>query len=413
MSMIKQCRICGNSHLESILHLGNQHLTGVFPQTKDEPITSGPLELVKCMGEDHCGLLQLGQSFDLNEMYGENYGYRSGLNPTMVRHLGNITRGILERVTLAPDDLVIDIGSNDGTLLKSYPAGPYTLTGVDPTGVKFKEHYPAHIQLIPDFFSAALIRERFGNRKAKIITSIAMFYDLENPLDFMRDVASVLADDGVWVFEQSYMPAMLARNAYDTVCHEHLEYYGLSQIRWMADRADLEIVDLKLSNVNGGSFRVTVAKRSELVKAHSMVQRVLRDEAQRGMNTLQPYLVFADRVAKLKDELLTFFENSRKSGASILGYGASTKGNVLLQYCGLTSADIACIAEVNPYKYGRFTPGTLIPIVSETEAHVMHPDYLLVLPWHFRRFIIQKEDSYLSTGGRLLFPLPKLEAVGK
>ena len=195
----------------------------MFPRSKDQPLTSGPLELVKChsdSGDPVCGLLQLRQSYPLDEMYGQNYGYRSGLNRSMVEHLHGKVRGILGSIPLASGDLILDIGSNDSTLLQAYPQHlGLVLAGIDPTGVKFRQYYPPHVQLIPDFFSAQAVRDNFGGRKAKVITSIAMFYDLESPLEFVRQVADVLADDGVWVFEQSYMPTMLEINAYDTICH--------------------------------------------------------------------------------------------------------------------------------------------------------------------------------------------------
>ena len=228
--VIERCRICGNTGLVSLPDLGEQHLTGVFPATKDEPTSCGPLELVKCEetpGDESCGLVQLRQTYDFGEMYGLNYGYRSGLNAAMVEHLHNKVRYILDRVSLAPGDLVLDIGSNDGTLLKAYPDDGPELVGMDPTGAKFERHYPRHIRLISEPFSRDRFRDPFGGRKAKIVTAIAMFYDLPDPLGFMRQVHDILAEDGVWVLEQSYLPAMLRATAYDTICHEHLEYYRL------------------------------------------------------------------------------------------------------------------------------------------------------------------------------------------
>src|ERR1700746_557581 len=254
---VEKCRICRNRRLECVLDLGEQMLTGVFPRAKNARVTTGPLRLVKCVGDNGvCGLLQLEHSYDLSEMYGQNYGYRSGLNPSMVAHLHGKVKKLLGRVELRAGDLVVHIGSNDSTTVQGYPAGP-VLVGIDPTGVKFSNNYPKHIQLISDFFSAALLSERFRGKKAKIVTSFSMFYDLEDPVSFMRDVYEALADDGLCVFEQSYMPAMLKTNSYDTVCHEHLEFYGLRQIKWMADRVGFRILDVEYNDVNGGSFSVT------------------------------------------------------------------------------------------------------------------------------------------------------------
>lgn len=402
---VENCRICGNTRLECVLDLGQQMLTGVFPRVKHARVTSGPLRLVKCLGgDDVCGLLQLEHSYDLGEMYGENYGYRSGLNASMVAHLQGKVKRILAQVKLCPGDLVVDIGSNDSTTLQAYPAGP-VLVGIDPTGIKFGGYYPAHIQLIPDFFSAGLLRDRFPRKKAKIVTSFSMFYDLEDPISFMREVYDVLADDGIWVFEQSYMPAMVHMNSYDTVCHEHLEFYSLHQIEWMADRVGFRIVDVEFNDVNGGSFSITVSKGGGNSRVFPSVQRILDGERAMGFDRLTPYQSFAERAAKSKRDLLEFIENVRAAGKTVAALGASTKGNVLLQYCGLTGNDIPYIGEVNSDKFGSYTPGTWIPIIPESELLAMKPDFLIVLPWHFRKFF---EGKQKYSNCKLVFPLPQL-----
>ena len=402
---IEKCRICGNSVLECVLDLGRQMLSGVFPRTKNAKVTAGPLRLVKCVGnETVCGLLQQEYSFDSTEMYGQNYGYRSGLNASMVTHLRGKVKKILRDVELCAGDLVVDIGSNDSTTLQAYPTGP-VLVGIDPTGAKFHSYYPAHISLIPDFFSAALLKERFPGKKAKVITSFAMFYDLEDPLSFMHEVHEVLADDGIWVFEQSYMPAMLQTNSYDTVCHEHLEFYGFKQINWMADRAGFKILDVEFNDVNGGSFSVTVSKAGGSASTSPLVQKILEEERTMGLDTLAPFRAFAERTVKSKHDLTQFIERARNQGKTVVGLGASTKGNVLLQYCGLTDKDIPYIGEVNSDKFGCYTPGTWIPIISESELLSMKPDFLIVLPWHFRKFF---EENTKYSHLNLVFPLPEL-----
>jgi hypothetical protein len=412
---IRKCRICGNENLAPVLQLGIQTLTGVFPANKNQKITSGPLELVKCEDDDSgktCGLLQLKHSYDLSEMYGLNYGYRSGLNQTMVEHLHNKVRKISALVKLNPQDLIIDIGSNDGTLLNGYPSHQYTLAGIDPTGKKFREYYPQHIHLITEFFSAATVKNHFGSQKAKVITSIAMFYDLESPLDFMQEIFDILDDDGVWMFEQSYMPFMLDMNAYDTICHEHLEYYGLKQILWMTRKIGLKIIDVELNKVNGGSFSLIVAKSTSSYKeASSLVETILNEEKAKGLYTLDPYENFKKRVFQHRDQLIHFLQNIHAEKKLMLGYGASTKGNVILQFCNLTNREIPFIAEVNSDKFECYTPGTLIPIVSEAQARAMQPDYFMVLPWHFKDNVVARESDYLKSGGRLFFPLPELETV--
>jgi hypothetical protein len=280
--------------------------------------------------------------------------------------------------------------------------------GVDPTGMKFRSYYPPHIQLIPDFFSAALVQARFPEQKAKVVTSFSMFYDLEDPMGFMRQVYDVLADDGVWVFEQSYMPTMLDTNSYDTVCHEHLEFYALRQIKWMADRVGFKIIDVEFNDINGGSFSVTVVKSQGEMAVVPAVQKILDDERAKGLDTLVPYQAFAERVVQAKRDLLKFIGTARSEGKSVSVLGASTKGNVLLQYCGLTTKEVQFVGEVNPEKFGCYTPGTWIPIIPEQELLAKKPDYLIVLPWHFRKFFIaNKKFSSMS----LVFPLPKVEVV--
>lgn len=408
---VEQCRICGNSNLVRVLSLGEQMLTGVFPREKGAKITTGPLNLVKCMGGDEvCGLVQMEHSYDLGEMYGENYGYRSGLNASMVAHLHGKVKKILTQVDLQEGDLVVDIGSNDSTTLQAYPFSGLALVGVDPTGIKFHSYYPPHIQLIPDFFSSALVKARFPGKKAKVVTSFSMFYDLEDPVGFMRQVYEVLADDGVWVFEQSYMPTMLETNSYDTVCHEHLEFYALKQIKWMADKVGFRIVDVEFNDVNGGSFSITVSKANGDLTVIPSVQKILDREREQGLDTLEPFQAFAQRAEKTRTDLLDFIKTAHAQGKTVAALGASTKGNVLLQYCGLTEKDIPFVGEVNVEKYGCYTPGTWIPIIPETELLAKKPDYLIVLPWHFRKFFLAQEKYSQTT---LVFPLPNLEIVRK
>jgi len=405
---INQCRICGNPNLVEVINLGEMMLTGVFPKTKDSGITVGPMSLVKCRGEDSCGLLQLKQSYDLKELYGLNYGYRSGLNKSMVDHLHAKVRKILGLISLTAGDLVIDIGSNDGTTLAAYPSDALILVGIDPTGIKFKEYYKPYIKLIPDFFSKEILEKHLGAKKAKVVTSLSMFYDLENPLQFMREVYEVLDNEGIWVFEQSYMPTMLKTNSFDTVCQEHLEYYALKQIKWMADKVGLKIIDIEFNDINGGSFSLTAAKRTSSYGEAKNLSTILQQEKTTGLDDLKIYEVFSSNITKSKEELLALIRKIKSEGKSIFGLGASTKGNVLLQYCGITEKEIPFIGEVNSEKFGSFTPGTFIPIISEAELLSKNPDYLLVLPWHFRNFFLQIQKFKKIN---LIFPLPQLEII--
>ncbi|MFN8369829.1 MAG: class I SAM-dependent methyltransferase [Bacteriovoracaceae bacterium] len=406
---ISQCRICSSEQLTSLLSLGNQSLTGVFPKDEKFVVSSGPLELVKC---GKCDLVQLAHSYEVSNMYGANYGYRSGLNGSMVRHLNTIVSSITKKIDLRPDDLVIDIGSNDSTTLRAYPDMNLDLVGIDPSGAKFKKFYPSDVKLIPDFFSAKVVKEHLGDKKAKVITSIAMFYDLEQPLKFMQEIAEVLSDDGIWVAEQSYLKFMLDTTSYDTICHEHLEYYGFKQIYEMAKKVNLKVLDVEFNDVNGGSFRFTVThSNSKYPENKKLISSILENEERIGLYSLKTFEAFKERTQNHKVQINNFFKKTLDDRKKVLGYGASTKGNVLLQYCGITSRELPCIAEVNDDKFGAFTPGTAIPIVSEATARGMNPDYFFVLPWHFKEGILKREKPFLDSGKHFVFPLPGLEII--
>ena len=405
---ITKCRIGGSTNLVSVLSLGDQALTGVFPNSRETPVTVGPLELV---WSPDSGLLQLAHSYEANEMYGENYGYRSGLNQSMVRHLTQKIAHLERFADLKPGDAVLDIGSNDATSLKAYTTTGLTRIGIDPTGAKFRQYYPDDIRLAPEFFSSQAF-ERLSPKKAKIVTSIAMFYDLDDPIWFAREVAKVLAPDGVWHFEQSYMPSMLRLTSYDTICHEHVEYYSLGVIKKILDAADLEVLDVQMNAINGGSFAVTAGHKNGRRKRNlAVIDWLLAQEERMGLNTPRPYRDFEDRVFRHREDLRRLLRALKDDNKRILGYGASTKGNVVLQFCNIGPDLVDAVAEVNPDKFGCFTPGTHIPIISEADARAMKPDYFLVLPWHFKDGILAREQEYLAGGGKMIFPFPEIEIV--
>lgn len=395
---IAGCRLCGCSDLITIINLGNLALTGVFP-LKGESVPKSPLELVKC---ERCELVQLRHTYCLEQMYGDNYGYRSGLNKSMVKHLKQRVNKAIEYVSLKDGDLVVDIGSNDCTLLKAYPCIQLHRLGIDPTAKKFKQYYPEDVLLSANFFSADLVKKYFPKKKAKIITAIAMFYDLEDPLQFAQQVYECLDSKGIWVIEQSYLLFMLTNNAYDTICHEHLEYYGLKQIKYIADKVGFKIIDIEFNDINGGSFAITLAKKNSFFKEKFV-----------GSEIIMPYDTFKRNVIKHKEDLPEFLNKQKSLDKKILGYGASTKGNVVLQYCDITNEQLSHIGEVNEYKFGRYTPSTNIPIISEQRVKKMNPDYLMVLPWHFKNVIVPKEKEYLQKGGKLLFSLPCIDIISK
>jgi hypothetical protein len=408
-TQIQKCRESGSSNLITVLSLGTQALTGVFPKNSAEKVTSGPLELVWA---PESGLLQLGHTYNAAEMYGENYGYRSGLNQSMVDHLNQKIMSLERLVQPKEGDTVVDIGSNDATTLKAYSIKGLDRLGIDPTGQKFKQYYPDYVDLIPDFFSSSVYKEMRKTR-AKIVTSIAMFYDLDEPVKFAKEIKEILSHDGVWHFEQSYMPSMLRTNSYDTICHEHLEYYSLQAISRIMNKAGLKIIDVIMNNVNGGSFAVTATHEENKKYSNNrpVIDWLIDQEVRMGLNTPRPFRDFEERVFQHREDLVRLIKSLVADGKKILGYGASTKGNVLLQFCGFSAKELPAIAEVNTEKFGRVTPGSHIPIISEEEARKINPDYFLVLPWHFKDGIIRRERKFLQDGGKFIFPFPEIEII--
>lgn len=405
---VSACRGCGSNGIVTVLDLGEQALTGVFPKSIEQVVPGGPLTLVWCRD---CTLVQLGGDFDSEAMYGINYGYRSGLNGSMVEHLRRTSARLQSQVSTVAGSVLLDIGSNDGTLLQQYVGAGLVRIGIDPTAEKFRGHYREEDLVVADFFSREAF-ESVTDQKADIITTISMFYDLPDPVDFARQVRDCLSIEGVWYLEQSYMPSMLRTTSYDTICHEHLEYYSLETLQWILREAGLRVLDVRFNRVNGGSFGVTAVRMESSRTADSSLLRWFElQEDRMRFDSPAPFREFESRVFQHRDDLRQIMEAIVDSGRSIVGLGASTKGNVLLQFCGIGPDLLSAIGDVNPDKLGSFTPGTKIPIVSETDARALQPDYFLVLPWHFREGIVQREATFLAEGGGLIFPLPEIEIV--
>ena len=405
---ISKCRSCSGTKLIESLDLGHQSLTGIFPSKKNQKISSGRLKLVFC---DRCKLLQLSENFNQNEMYGINYGYKSSLNPTMVEHLKSKSIKLEIIAKLSSGDVVVDIGSNDGTFL-SFFNKKYKLIGIDPTISKFKNDYKKNIIQIPDFFSKKILNDHLIKKRAKLITTISMFYDLENPLAFAKEIYDCLDKDGIWHFEQSYMPNMIKNVSYDTICHEHLEYYSLKSTKFILDKSNFKIIDIQLNKVNGGSFAVTVAKKnSKKFDKSKLVDWLEKKEDMYNYNKLSTIKSFTANVHKHKKLFKDLILNLNDMKKIVFGYGASTKGNVILQYCKINNKHLPYIVDINPHKRNKFTPGTNIKIINDADLRKKKFDYLVVLPWHFRDYIIEKENKYLKKNKKLIFPLPDIEII--
>lgn len=401
---IKCCRICKSKNLQPVYNLGNMVFTGIFPFTKNSKVPKGKLKLVRC---NRCSLLQLEDNFDSEIMYGENYGYMSSLNKAMEFHLKLKSKYLLETYKLKKGSYVLDIGSNDGTFLSFFNQN-FKLYACDPTIKKFKKYYRKDIKLTPDFFSL----KNFRGMKFNLITSIAMFYDLPDPLKFANDIESVLSKNGIWHIEMSYMPSMLNNSSYDTICHEHLEYYSLKSLKYLMNLANLKIVNISFNQVNGGSISLDIAKKNSKYKENkTLINWLLLREKLNGYNSLKVQKEFFNKCKKHRFLLKDLIKKLKAQGKRIYGYGASTKGNVILQYCNISPKFLDYIIEVNSFKYNRYTPGSKIKIVSEKQIKKKKPDYLLVLPWHFKEHIIKKEKKFLDDGGKLIFPLPEIEII--
>jgi len=411
------CRVCNSSALTKVIDLGEQHLQGSFykPDRQLPPMRRVPTSLVRCdpmRDEKACGLLQMEHTVPPEVLYSV-YWYRSGTNATMRGHLAGIAKeaaGLLDQ----PKARVLDIGCNDGTLLSSFPAD-FTKFGIDPSDLA--REVPKDITVVRDLFPSPELKTALDGKTCDIVTSIAMFYDLENPIAFARAIKDILAPQGLWCLEMSYMPTMLRMTSYDTICHEHLEYYSLAVIEHILKAADLKLVKVSLNSINGGSIRCFATHASSVRYKRDEFQQGIKamrqDEFDLELDTDKPYRFFQERVNVHKEQLVGVLKKLKAEGKRIHIYGASTKGNTILQWCGIDSRLVEVAAERNADKYGARTLGTDIPIVSEEESRRARPDYYLVLPWHFRDEFLEREKDLLASGVGMIFPLPTIEIVRK
>ena len=403
---IKYCRNCKKKNLTNVLSLGNIAFTGKFPK-KNFEIKKVNLTLLMCK---NCKLVQLSKNFNLKYLYGPDYGYRTGLNKTMAQHMKKISLNLSKIVKLRENDAVLDIASNDGTLLNFYPHNIITF-GVDPILDKFKNNYKKINYSINNFFDLKQIRKKL-KKKFKIITALSVFYDLQNPNLFLDGLKKLIADDGIILLEFADLHSILKYNMFDTICHEHLEYYSSDVLNNMLKKNNLRIVDIKINSINGGSKQYFVCKKEAKFKSNNKkINSILKKEKIFKMNKVSTFIKFKENIDKIKFKLLTLLKAIIQNNKIVHGYGASTKGNVLLQYFGIDNKLIPFIAERNPKKYNHYTPGTNIKIISEKKSRNMKPDYYLVLPWHFKNEIIQREKPIIKKGTFFIFPLPILSIV--
>jgi len=393
------CRLCGSNELQDVFSLGSQYINDFVPADRVGKGLMAPLDLVICRG---CSLLQLRHTAPQELLYARHYWYRSGVTDTMRRALRDITSEVERTVDLRPGDVVLDIGANDGTLLASYSVPGITRVGCEPANNLVDELRESANHVIHDFWKyekyEAVAREQ-ELPKAKVVTAIGMFYDLEDPNQFIRDARRALADDGVFVAQLMCLAPMLEKNDLGNICHEHLEYYSLTSLKHLFESNGLEMFRIEENDVNGGSYRIFARHfrgTGMAIDEHLGIDEVLD---------------FADRVKKNRDACVSFIKEEVAKGKTVYVYGASTKGNVILQYYGLNADLITAAAERSPEKWGKYTIGTWIPIVSEDEAREAKPDYFLVLPWAFFHEFYEREKAWRAQGGKFIVPLPAFRVV--
>jgi NDP-4-keto-2,6-dideoxyhexose 3-C-methyltransferase len=401
---IHECRSCGSKDLHDIFSLGEQHIKD-FVDTSPKEFPKAPLDLVLCR---NCYLFQLKHTFNQDTLYSK-YWYRSGTSPTMVKALQDIVSSATKYVELSTGDIVVDIGANDGTLLSQYNVQGITKIGFEPSNL-WKDGIREDTKIINNYFNAVQFKEIFSEKKAKIITSIAMFYDLVDPNSFVSDIKKCLHEEGLWIIQMNYLGLMFNNLGYDNILHEHLEYHSLLSLKYLLDRHDFEISDVELNDVNAGSYRVFITHKNTSLQlskdGKKRVSSLIAKEQKKGFLTLKPYEEFAVNIAKSKNELQSLFNNITKNNKTVFVYGASTRGLVILEHMGITNNDIPFATDNNSDKWGLIMAGTGIPIVSLEKYREMNPDYLLVLPYQYINEIAKQEKDFLEKGGKMIIPLP-------
>ena len=402
-----KCRNCKKKSFSLISKIGDQPISSIFLEKK-RYIKNYSLNLFEC---NYCKLIQLSKIPGLQDMYGSTYGYKTSISGLMVKHLKNKFNRIKKLKILQQNPNILDIGSNDGTFLNFFANDlkKKNLIGIDPSANAFTKSYNKKIKVIVNFFNKESIKNYFKNIKFSVITSFAMFYDVEDPNSFCKNIYKLLDKNGIWVLEFSYFPLLLKNLTYDQICHEHVMYYTLNTFNNIIKKNKLKIIDYSLNEINGGSIEILCSKKNSNIKAmKTKIDKILIEEKKISN---KDYDKFNLRIQNSKKNLQLFLKNIKKK--EIIGYGASTKGNVILNYCGISNKNIPFICDANPTKIGKFTPGSHIPIISKIKMRKINPKYLLVLIWSFRSEVIEQEKKFIKKGGKLLFPLPDFHIVDK
>ena len=405
---IKFCRNCKNSKFLNLLSLGKMSFTGKFSRSFFQNIPKAYINLLMCK---RCKLVQLDRNFNQKYLYGKNYGYRTGINHTMTDHVKKVVKKCSTLVKLKANDYVLDIASNDATLLNFYQKNVVTV-GIDPLVNKYKTCYNKINYKISKFFQIADIRKLNLKKNFKVVSALSVFYDLKNPNKFIQDVKEILDKEGIFILEHADLLCIIKNNLFDTICHEHLEYYSSKVIIDMMSRNGLKVFDHNFNDINGGSSRYFICHQKANYKTKQRkIKMLLSKEKKIGLHSKKIFKIFFKKILNEKKKLKKLIKKIKNKKLIIHGYGASTKGNVLLQFYGIGNKDLNYIADRNPLKYNLFTPGTKIKIISENNSRQLKPDYYLVLPWHFKREILIRENKIRQKGTKFIFPLPKVKVV--
>ena len=403
------CKNCKNESLKKIIFLNKQPVSSVFLKKPKFNLKNYSLDLFECQ---KCKLVQFNKLPPLGEMYGETYGYRTSLSPLMIDHMKNKFKKIISKKFVKKNHSILDIGSNDGTFLNFFSEKKYkNLYGIDPSSEKFKKYYDKNINLITSYFSRKKVEEFLKNKNIKfdLITSYAMFYDIEDPNSFCRDINNLLTNEGVWILEMSYFPLLLKNLTYDQICHEHVTYYTLTTFEKILKKNNLKVLDFSFNEINGGSIEIFCIKRNNKISvSKKKIEKIKKEEATIDYNS---YIKFNERIKNTKKVLNFFLKKINPN--EVIGYGASTKGNIVLNHCNLSSKNLKYICDANPYKFNKYTPGSNIKIISKKEMRKKNPKYLLVLIWSFRKEVIKQEIKYILNGGSLIFHLPIFHIIDK
>ncbi len=409
---VTQCRACGNKNLIPCLDIGDQYLSSIFPDSLDyrTKLFRYPMDMVLCQkghGGKECGLPQLGHDLDLSAMY-DDYPYTSSSNSSMKKILQDVADSGKALGHLQPGDTILDIGCNDGTLLSFFQNQNYSLLGIDAAkNIKPVIQGP-DVRILQSFFNKKAYTQA-TSKKARLIFSIAMFYHLSDPVSFSKDAADCLEEDGVWIVQMAYLSAMLRTNMYDNIVHEHAGYYGIEHMQWVMDKAGLEIFDVLVNDVYGGSFRLFIKKKGcAKYNPTKRLEQHLSEEKLDRIFDLKTYQAFDARIQKTRKDLLDLTAKIKREGKTIWVYGASTKGNTIMQYCGLSAKEIDAAADANAFKPGKYMIGCDVPIKDEDALRQAKPDYLLALPYSFVDGFIRREETLIKQGTRFIIPLPNV-----